>query len=141
MQSDKISVARFLCVDVKKPPLLGRLVVSPAEKMQKTLVEYTKNKNTPLIVKEMYDIKTQNELGYLSDIISDLALEVDLYTKENVKIAAERERTQKELYQARVQIMVSQRFITLRKLAYKCVQRDISYCFPLGSTIIGLPMR
>ena len=56
----------------------------------------------------MYDIKTQNELGYLSDIISDLALEVDLYTKENVKIAAERERTQKELYQARVQIMVSQ---------------------------------
>ena len=87
---------------------LYRKAVSPAKKMQKALVEYTKNKNTPLIVKEMYDIKTQNELGYLSDIISDLALEVDLYTKENVKIAAERERTQKELYQARVQIMVSQ---------------------------------
>ena len=80
---------------------LYRKAVSPAKKMQKALVEYTKNKNTPLIVKEMYDIKTQNEFGYLSDIISDLALEVDLYTKENVKIAAERERTQKELYQAR----------------------------------------
>ena len=41
------------------------------------------------------------KIGYLADVISDLALEIDLYTKENLRV-------QQELYDAQVQVMVSQ---------------------------------
>ncbi|MBP3792712.1 MAG: histidine kinase [Ruminococcus sp.] len=75
--------------------------VRPVKKIEQALVGYTGDKSSKKVVKKMYDIKVRNELGYLADVISDLVLEVDLYNKET-------QRTQKELYDAQVQIMVSQ---------------------------------
>ena len=87
---------------------LYRRAVKPVSEIQNTLIGYTEDKNSTMVVKEMYEIKADNELGYLADIISDLALEIDHYTKQNIRIAGERERAEKELYEAKVQIMVSQ---------------------------------
>lgn len=81
--------------------VLNRKAVRPVGKIQDALLEYTDDKDANLIVKKMYSIKEKNELGYLADVISDLALEIDHYYKESMRV-------QKELYDAQVQIMVSQ---------------------------------
>jgi hypothetical protein len=67
--------------------------------IHKAVLDYTGDKDSARIVAKMYRITVKNELGYLSDAISDLALEIDHYTKENMRIAGEQERTQKELYE------------------------------------------
>ena len=80
---------------------LYRWTVRPVKKIEQALIDYTDDKSSKMIVKKMYDIKAQNEIGYLADVISDLALEIDHYNKENLRV-------QQELYDAQVQIMVSQ---------------------------------
>ena len=87
---------------------LNRKAIRPTAKIQEALIDYTGDKDANQIVKKMYEIKAKNEIGYLADVISDLALEIDRYTKETARIAAEKERAQKELYEAELQIMVSQ---------------------------------
>ena len=104
---------------------LYRKVVGPATKMQSAVLQYTDDKDSAKIVGKMYQIRAKNELGYLADAISDLAMEIDHYTKENVRIAGERERAKKELYEAEVQVMVSQirpHFVynTLSSIAILC---------------------
>jgi sensor histidine kinase YesM len=81
--------------------MLYRRAARPVVKIQRALLDYTEDKNTAKIVGKMFNIKEKNELGYLADVISDLALEIDRYNKENLKV-------QKDLYDAKVQIMVSQ---------------------------------
>ena len=81
--------------------LIYYMTVRPVKQIEQALIDYTDDKSSKMIVKKMYDIKAQNEIGYLADVISDLALEIDLYNKENLRV-------QKELYDAEVQIMVSQ---------------------------------
>ena len=85
-----------------------RTAVRPVRRIRKAVVDYTGDKNSARIVGEMFRINTKNELGYLSDSISDHALELDHYTKETARIAAEKERAEKERYEAEVQVMVSQ---------------------------------
>lgn len=87
---------------------LYRRTIKPVRGIQNALIEYTDDKSTPEIVKKMYNIASNNELGYLSDVISDMALEIDLYTKENVRIAVAKERAEREAYEARVAVMASQ---------------------------------
>ena len=78
-----------------------RRAVRPVTRIQKALVRYTEDKDSAKIVSEMLGIKENNELGYLADVISDMSLEIDRYNKENLRV-------QKDLYDAKVQIMVSQ---------------------------------
>ena len=78
-----------------------RRAVRPVTRIQKALVRYTGDKDSAKIVSEMLGIKEKNELGYLADVISDMSLEIDRYNKENLRV-------QKDLYDAKVQIMVSQ---------------------------------
>ena len=87
---------------------LYRRAIKPVTLIQRSLIDYTDDKDTPEIVKRMYGIKADNELGDLADIISDMALEIDLYSKENTRIAVERERAQREAYEAKVAVMASQ---------------------------------
>lgn len=100
--------------------------IKPLSKIQEAVEKYTDTKDTPQIVSDMYDIKSRNEFGYLADSIADLALEIEHYTKENVRIAQERERAEKELYEAKVSIMVSQiqphfMYNALSSIAMMCV--------------------
>ncbi len=62
---------------------------------------------SPLSVSTSLLPKAQ-EFGYLSDAIADFAIDIDLYNRENTRIAVEKERTEKELYEAKVSVMVSQ---------------------------------
>ena len=87
---------------------LYRKAIDPVTKIEKAVFEYTGDKDSAKIAAKMMKITVKNELGYLADVLSDLAFEIDHYTKENIRIAAEQERAEKELYEAKVQIMVSQ---------------------------------
>ncbi|WP_197021122.1 histidine kinase [Ruminococcus sp. FC2018] len=78
-----------------------RRAVRPVTRIQKALVRYTEDKDSAKIVSDMLGISERNEIGYLADVISDMSLEIDRYTKENLRV-------QKDLYDAKVQIMVSQ---------------------------------
>lgn len=112
---------------------LRKLAVRPVTKIENALIQYTEDKDSKKIVKNMYDIKVKNEIGYLADVVSDLALEIDLHTKENVRLATEQARTEKELYEAEVQIMVSQirphfMYNTLSSIAMLCkLDPDTAY--------------
>lgn len=88
--------------------LLYQRAIKPVSGISSALLRYTDDKDTPVVVGKMYSIKANNELGYLADVISDMALEIDLYNKETARMAAEKERAEKELYEAQVSIMVSQ---------------------------------
>ena len=87
---------------------LYRKAIDPVTKIEKAVFEYTGDKDSAKIAAKMMKITVKNELGYLADVLSDLAFEIDHYTKENIRIAGEQERAEKELYEAKVQIMVSQ---------------------------------
>ena len=87
---------------------LYRTAIKPISKIEKAVLDYTGDKDTAKIVGRMFKISVRNELGYLSDSISDMALEIEHYTRENIRIAGEQERAEKELYEAKVQVMVSQ---------------------------------
>ena len=65
-----------------------RRAVRPVTRIQKALVRYTGDKDSAKIVSDMLGIRERNEIGYLADVIS-------------LKV-------QKDLYDAKVQIMVSQ---------------------------------
>ena len=103
-----ISVGGMLLVMGVIILLLYRRAVKPAEKIQKALIGYTADKDTEQIVEKMQEIKENNELGYLAGTVSDLAVEIETYTKQVAEIASERERAEKELYEAKVAVMTSQ---------------------------------
>ncbi len=103
-----ISVGGMLLVMGVIILLLYRRAVKPAEKIQKALIGYTADKDTEQIVEKMQEIKENNELGYLAGTVSDLAVEIETYTKKVAEIASERERAEKELYEAKVAVMTSQ---------------------------------
>ena len=103
-----ISVSGMLIVMAVIILLLYRRAVKPAEKIQKALIGYTADKDTEQIVEKMQEIKENNELGYLAGTVSDLAVEIETYTKKVAEIAIERERAEKELYEAKVAVMTSQ---------------------------------
>ncbi len=88
--------------------VLRRKVTRPISKIEEGILSYSADKSSPDMVASMYRIKTNNELEYLADSLADLSCELDHYTKENVRIAEEREKAKKELYEAKVSIMVSQ---------------------------------
>ena len=98
--------------------LLYRKTIKPVSEIQRALIAYTNDKSSAQIVAKMMKVYKNNEIGYLSDVISDLALEIDHYTKEVA-------RSERELYEARVQIMVSQirphfMYNTLSSIAMLC---------------------
>ena len=89
--------------------------VKPVTQMTKAVGGYKDDNSTENIVKNMNEIRSNNELGYLSDAIADFAIDIDRSNKENLRIAvereraeAERERAEKEAYEAKVAVMASQ---------------------------------
>lgn len=94
---------------------LYRRTIKPVTDIEQALNSYSTDKSSKMVVKKMYAIKENNEIGYLADIISDFALELDLNAKEKLRIAVERERAEteraraeKEAYEAKVAVMASQ---------------------------------
>ena len=71
--------------------------ISPIARIQGIVRNYTENKNSDEVAEKMAGIKSRNELGLLSDDIAEMTREIDYYTKENIKLAGERERVAAEL--------------------------------------------
>ena len=88
--------------------VLYRRSIRPLTKIQGIVCDYTRNKDSAEALERTADIKERNEFGLLSDDISEMVKEIDHYTEENIRIAGEKERAQKELYEAQVSVMVSQ---------------------------------
>ena len=88
--------------------VLYRRSIKPLTKIQGIVCDYTKNKNSAEALERTAEITERNEFGLLSDDISEMVKEIDHYTEENIRIAGEKERAEKELYEAQVSVMVSQ---------------------------------
>jgi serine phosphatase RsbU (regulator of sigma subunit) len=81
--------------------IIYRRATAPVTAIQETVREYKQDKDSEKVVSAMGRIKVRNELGLLSQDISELAKEIDYYTAENVRLAAEKERVAAELDMAR----------------------------------------
>ena len=76
---------------------LYRTAVNPVTLIQKTVRTYIDNKDSSAVSVSMSRITENNEFGVLASDISQLAEEIDRYTKENVKLAGEQQRVATEL--------------------------------------------
>ena len=65
--------------------------------IEKAFQSYMDNKDSTEVVESMDNIKSKNELGLLADDVSVLAVELDNYTNDNIRLAAEKERVKSSL--------------------------------------------
>lgn len=87
--------------------LLYRMAIKPVRKIQESVCEYIDTKDSVKVTDMMNTVKTNNEIGILSDNIAHLAREIERFTAENIKLAGEKERVAAELDMAR-EIQASQ---------------------------------
>lgn len=81
--------------------LLYRKAIKPISGLQKSVLKYREDKDSEAVVKRASEIKVKNEIGVLSDNIAELAVEMDHYTEENIRLVGEKERVSAELDMAR----------------------------------------
>ena len=72
-------------------------VLRPLKKIQENIRLYKDTKNSEAIIENLSEIRSHNELGLLSNDVSDLAKEIDDYLHQIEKITSERERIDTEL--------------------------------------------
>ncbi len=77
--------------------LLYILILRPLAKVQGSVREFTRRKDSSSIVEELETIKSKNEIGQLADDVSLLAVTLDQYTEEATRLSAERSRINTEL--------------------------------------------
>ena len=75
--------------------------IKPIASLQDSVQKYRDDKDSEAVVKRASDIKVKNEIGVLSDNIAELAVEMDQYTEENIRLVGEKERVSAELDMAR----------------------------------------
>lgn len=76
---------------------INRKTVRPVTQIQKNVRLYTDNKDTDHIVAEMEKVNVNNEFGILAGDIAKMAKELDRFTLDNIKLAADHERLATEL--------------------------------------------
>ena len=96
-----ICVGALMIVLILLQIIIYRRATAPVTAIQETVREYKDSKDSGKVAEKMSQITVKNELGLLSRDISELAKEIDFYTKENIRLAAERERVSAELDLAR----------------------------------------
>ncbi len=74
----------------------------PLTSIQSALRGYMDNKDSDAVVEKMSKIKLKNEFGILSEDISALAIELDKYAIDNIKLTQDKERVKSELSLASV---------------------------------------
>ena len=71
--------------------------IKPLLKIKESVSEYISNKDISIVTQSMSKIKSRNEIGVLADDIARLTVEMDNYTRENIMLAAEKQRVSTEL--------------------------------------------
>ena len=77
--------------------LLYMLILRPLEKVQSSVREFTRRKDSASIVDELATIKSRNEIGRLADDVSLLAVTLEQYNEEASRLSAEQARIETEL--------------------------------------------
>ena len=77
--------------------LLYIAVVRPLGKIEHSVSEYMDTKDSSAVKERMAEVRVRNEIGRLSDKITDLAVEIDSYMDENMKLVSEKKRIDTEL--------------------------------------------
>ena len=83
--------------------LLGVLygkAVAPVHKIQQAIHAYMLTKNSNAVTGTLESITERNEIGILSENLSEMVQDMDRYTAENIKMVEDREKTRTELYLA-----------------------------------------
>ncbi len=90
-------IAMMVVVFILLLVFLYFIVPRPLSKLKKCVSEYSESKDTDKLTKELSAIHSRNEIGAFADQFSDMALEMERYTREMEKLAAEKERVETEL--------------------------------------------
>ena len=85
----------FLCVICLL--LIYFVVLRPLRKVQESIRTYRQDKDSSNVKDNLKDIRLHNEIGQLSDDVTDLAVEIDDYVDKIKTISAEKERIGTEL--------------------------------------------
>ena len=94
-------VGAILLVAVILHIFMYQKAIRPLKKIQTGVREYREKKDSAVTVERMSEITAGNEFGTLAGDVSELALEIDRYTEENIRLSTERERVIAELDMAR----------------------------------------
>ena len=65
--------------------------------IQKTVREYRETKDSRAVTEKLKTIRARNEVGVLADDFSEMAIELERYTGEMIRLSAEKERISTEL--------------------------------------------
>ena len=76
---------------------LYRKAIAPVLRVKKGVQDYMNDKDSHAVSEKMDNIHVKNEIGVLADSFSDLAMEIDRYTKEVLTLNSEKERISTEL--------------------------------------------
>lgn len=96
-----VGVAGILIALLLLVVMLNRKAIEPIAALQKTVLKYREDKDSDAVQKRVSEIKVRNEIGVLADDIAELAVEIDQYTNENIRLVGEKERVSAELDMAR----------------------------------------
>ena len=73
------------------------LVLNPLKRVQQSIRDYKKNKDSAAVAESMSEIKLNNEIGDLASDVTSLTKEIDDYLDEIRRITSDKERMQAEL--------------------------------------------
>ena len=76
---------------------VNHAALRPLKKVQNAVRNYRQDKDSSEVIEKMNLITQKNELGDLSDDVSDLVIEIDRYNEENARLIGERKRVEAEL--------------------------------------------
>lgn len=77
--------------------LILLFVLRPLKKVQNSIRSYKRTKDSAAVKAALSEVRTRNEIGQLSEDVTDLATEIDDYVNRIESITAERERISTEM--------------------------------------------
>ncbi len=146
-QALTVSIAGMVLVLALVLLFLYRWAIAPVEKIQHSITHYIGTRDTNQVVQELGSIRERNELGLLSDNLSEMVTEIDRYTRENIRLAQETQRVETELKLASSiqRAMLQSRFpesedyvLSASMVPAKEVGGDFYDFFPLDETHLAL---
>ena len=77
--------------------ILYKRAIAPVTRIQQSINHYIRTRKMEDVARDLDRIQERNEIGVLSDNLSQMVSEIDRYTQENIQLAQERERVETEL--------------------------------------------
>ena len=97
LRGTAIAATYQICLSLICLVLIFFVVLRPLKKVQYNIHLYKKTKDSSLVVENLAEIRSRNEIGQLSGDVAELSREIDDYLKRIETITAEKERITTEL--------------------------------------------